>query len=297
MSCKRLIHIALLVPVAMLLAACSDDDDARWVHEDDVVLVEVGGEPVTKAMLEVVMENGGVTEDDTERMRELLDGLIRLQVVANAAEQQGLSDEAKVRAERRIADLRVQNVRFLDRYREDNPVTEGDIQRAYREQVERSGQARYRIEAVPFEQQSEALAALDAVENGERDFADVVAVAEASGATVVRPDWIDLSQVPASFAESLEQADAGAVLPVPQAMGDSWLAVRVLEIEDLEPPPLADVREGIRRTLTARQGEALVEELFQGADIVPMLPMTTAEPDVDAGADGDSDEPPGGGST
>ncbi len=296
MSCKRLIHIALLVPVAMLLAACSDDDDARWVHEDDVVLVEVGGEPVTKAMLEVVMENGGVTEDDTERMRELLDGLIRLQVVANAAEQQGLSDEAKVRAERRIADLRVQNVRFLDRYREDNPVTEGDIQRAYREQVERSGQARYRIEAVPFEQQSEALAALDAVENGERDFADVVAVAEASGATVVRPDWIDLSQVPASFAESLEQADAGAVLPVPQAMGDSWLAVRVLEIEDLEPPPLADVREGIRRTLTARQGEALVEELFQGADIVPMLPMTTAEPDVDADADGDSDEPPGGGS-
>lgn len=296
MSCNRLIHIVLLVPVAMLLAACSDDDDARWVHEDDVVLVEVGGEPVTKAMLEVVMENGGVTEDDTERMRELLDGLIRLQVVANAAEQQGLSDEAKVRAERRIADLRVQNVRFLDRYREDNPVTEGDIQRAYREQVERSGQARYRIEAVPFEQQSEALAALDAVENGERDFADVVAVAEASGATVVRPDWIDLSQVPASFAESLEQADAGAVLPVPQAMGDSWLAVRVLEIEDLEPPPLADVREGIRRTLTARQGEALVEELFQGADIVPMLPMTTAEPDVDAGADGDSDEPPGGGS-
>lgn len=294
MSCNRLIHIVLLVPVAMLLAACSDDDDARWVHEDDVVLVEVGGEPVTKAMLEVVMENGGVTEDDTERMRELLDGLIRLQVVANAAEQQGLSDEAKVRAERRIADLRVQNVRFLDRYREDNPVTEGDIQRAYREQVERSGQARYRIEAVPFEQQSEALAALDAVENGERDFADVVAVAEASGATVVRPDWIDLSQVPASFAESLEQADAGAVLPVPQAMGDSWLAVRVLEIEDLEPPPLADVREGIRRTLTARQGEALVEELFQGADIVPMLPMTTAEPDVDA--DGDSDEPPGGGS-
>ncbi|MBY6205646.1 peptidyl-prolyl cis-trans isomerase [Halomonas denitrificans] len=293
MFCNKLIKSAFFLPAAVLLTACGADDEARWVHEDDVVLVEVGGEPVTKAMLEVVMENGGVGEDDTERMRELLDGLIRLQVVANAAEQQGLSDDPKVRAERRIADLRVQNVRFLDRYREDNPVTEGDIQRAYREQVERSGRARYRIEAVPFEQQSEALAALDAVERGERDFADVVAVAEASGATVVRPDWIDLSQVPASFAESLEEAEAGEVLPVPQAMGDSWLAVRVLAIDDLEPPPLADVREGIRRTLTARQGEALVEELFQGAEIVPMLPMTAADPEVDSDREPDADGPSG----
>lgn len=284
MFCKRLTGVLIVASSTVLVTACGGYGDAEWVHEEDVVLVEVGGEPVTKAMLEVVMENGGVGEDDTERMRELLDGLIRLQVVANAANRQGLSDEVKVRAERRIADLRVQNVRFLDRYREDNPVTEGDIQRAYREQVERSGGARYRIEAVPFERQSEALAALDAVEQGEREFDDVVAVAEASGATVVRPDWIDLSQVPANFADALEGTEPGAVLPVPQAMGDSWLAVRVLDTDELEPPPLADVREGIRRTLSAQQGEALVEELFQGAEIVPMLPMTAANPEVDEAA-------------
>lgn len=280
MSRKHMIKIFFASASVLVLAACGGESD-DWVHPDDVVLVEVGGEPVTKAMLEVVMETRGVGADEPERMRELLDGLIRLQVVANQAEQQGLSNEMKLKAERRIADLRVQNVRYLERYQQDNPITERDIQQVYREQVERSGDRRYRIEAVPFADQVEALAAINAVNDGERSFEEVTAAAEELGASVVRPDWIDLSQVPVNFADALADAEVGEILPVPQAMGDSWLAVRLVETEDLTPPPLADVREGIRRTLESRQGEALVEELFQSAPIVPMLPLDQAADEVD----------------
>lgn len=288
MTDKRMIKIGFCTIAILVLTACGSES-GDWVHPDDVVLVEVGGEPVTKAMLEVVMETRGVEADDPERMRELLDGLIRLQVVANQAEQQGVSNEMKLKAERRIADLRVQNVRYLERYQEDNPITERDIQEVYREQVDRSGDQRYRIEAVPFADQVEALAAINAVNDGERSFEEITAAAEELGASVVRPDWIDLSQVPVNFADALADAEVGEVLPVPQAMGESWLAVRLVETEDLSPPPLADVREGIRRTLESRQGEALVEELFQSAAIVPMLPLDQAADEVepDAATDGE----------
>ena len=266
----------ILASFAVLIAGCGQQGGDQWVHEDDVVLVEVGGEPVTKAMLEVTMEARGVSEDETERMRELLDGLIRLQAVANAARDQGMTDSAKMRAERRINDLRLTNVRFLEQFQEQNPVTESEIVRVYREQVDRAGDRRFRIEAVQFADQSAALDALASVIDGERDFAAMAAAAQAEGLQVLRPNWIDASQVPATFGEALAAAEPGQVLPTPQAMGQGWLAVRLVETEALDAPPLEEVREGIRRTLASQRSEALVESLFEDAEIVPMLPMDAA---------------------
>lgn len=271
----------------MLLAACGQQDDPYdWVHEEDVVLVEVDGEPVTKAMLEVTMEARGVSEDETDRMRELLDGLIRLQAVANAASDQGAIETAKIRAERRINDLRFSNVRFLEHFQEQNPVTEADIARVYREQVERAGNQRFRIEAVQFTEQSAALEALASVTSGERDFSAMAAEAQARGLQVLQPNWIDASQVPVTFADALKNASAGEVLATPQAMGQAWVAARLIETEALEPPPLEDVREGIRRTLASQRSEALVESLFEDALIVPMLPMDAAPAEPAAGEEG-----------
>ncbi|NKI36270.1 hypothetical protein HFP89_13955 [Wenzhouxiangella sp. XN79A] len=279
----------ILASLAVLIAGCGQPGGDQWVHEDDVVLVEVGGEPVTKAMLEVTMEARGVSEDETDRMRELLDGLIRLQAVANAARDQGMVDTAKMRAERRINDLRLTNVRFLEGFQERNPVTESEIARVYREQVERAGDRRYRIEAVQFPDQSGALDALDSVTGGQRDFSAMASEAEAAGLQVLRPNWIDSSQVPATFGEALAAAEPGQVLPTPQAMGQGWLAVRLVETEALEPPPLDEVREGIRRTLASQRSEALVESLFEDAEIVPMLPMDAATGETGETGDADGD--------
>jgi len=289
MNSNALKKLVITAAFAVLLAGCGSQGDDQWVHPDDVVLVEVGGEPVTKAMLEVTMEARGVSEDETERMRELLDGLIRLQAVANAARDQGATETAKMRAERRINDLRLTNVRFLDQFQEQNPVTESEIVRVYREQVARAGDRRYRIEAVQFADQSAALDALESVTDGERDFAAMSAEAGAAGLQMLRPNWIDVSQVPATFAEALAAAEPGQVLATPQAMGQGWLAVRLIDTESLEPPPLEDVREGIRRTLASQRGEALVESLLEDAEIVPMLPMDAATGDDESG-----DEAPAG---
>lgn len=282
--------IVILASFAVLIAGCGQQGGDQWVHENDVVLVEVGGEPVTKAMLEVTMEARGVSEDETDRMRELLDGLIRLQAVANAARDQGMADTAKMRAERRINDLRLTNVRFLEGFQEQNPVTESEITRVYREQVERAGDRRYRIEAVQFPDQSGALDALDSVTGGQRDFSAMASEAEAAGLQVLRPNWIDSSQVPATFGEALAAAEPGQVLPTPQAMGQGWLAVRLVETEALEAPPLDEVREGIRRTLASQRSEALVESLFEDAEIVPMLPMDAATGGDEANAEAPADD-------
>ena len=79
--------------ITALLSGCGGADNERdiagmLVADDDVVLVEVDGAPVTLPMLEFLMEIRDVDEEDTEGMRELLDELIRLRAVANRAAEE-----------------------------------------------------------------------------------------------------------------------------------------------------------------------------------------------------------------
>jgi peptidyl-prolyl cis-trans isomerase C len=263
--------------LAAAVAGCGGDDTAHpLVESDDVVLVEVGGEPITLDMLEHLMTLRDVGEDDVEQMRELLDELIKLQAVANRAAEEGVSERPEVRAERMIKDIETQYVRYLEVFQRANPVTEAEIEAAYREQAERAGGRRYRLETIEFERQEAALAELEALRSGESGFEAAIQRAGEAGRTVRRTDWIDGSQVPPDFRTELARAEAGAVMQTLLPFQGNWMVVRLADVEPFEPPPLAELRDGIRRTLLRERTEAMIERTFEAAEITPMLPLEDA---------------------
>ena len=278
--------LLFLVVLSGLIAGCNSGGADPMVTEDDVVLVEVDGRPVTLPMLEFLMETRGVTEQDTEQMRELLDELIRLRAMANRAEAEGISDRAKVRAERMIKDIEVQYVRYLEHFQAESPISEADIQQMYQQQRQRSGDRQFRIEAIHFDSQADALTALTAVQDGQSDFDQQLALAEQAGREVSRPGWIDRSQVPDDVALALDDSDQGEILSTLMPYQDQWLIARVLETQPLQIPPLEQVREGIRRTLAREQNQFLIDETFESATIVPMLPLEDDEAAEDSDAAG-----------
>lgn len=276
----------LLVFIVSISGCQGDDEQRALVTPDDVVLVEVEGEPVTLPMLEYLMTARGVDEEDTEGMRELLDDLIRLRAVANRAKREGVSGRPEVRAERMIKDIEVQYVRYLEKFQRDNPVSDEQIRAAYRAQLERAGERRYRIETIEFEAQAPALAELEALGNGDLEFEQAIEKATADGRIARRTDWIDASQVPGEFAAMLEETEAGDVVDKLMPFEDNWLIVRVAETDDLTPPSLDEVRDGIRRTLTRQRSQAMIDETYEAAEITPMLPLE------DAGAEAAEDAGP-----
>ncbi|MEX0915357.1 MAG: peptidylprolyl isomerase [Wenzhouxiangellaceae bacterium] len=276
MNSKLLISIFFIV----LISGCSDSGPGEMlVSDDDVVLVEVDGQPVTLPMLEFLMEVRGVDEDDTEGMRELLDELIRLRAVANRAAEEQVSTEPRVRAERMVKDIEVQYVRYLERFQRDNPVSDDEIRSVYQAQVERAGDRRYKIETIEFPGQAAALEQLDALQDGSLEFEQAVEQAGAEDRIARRTDWIDASQVPGDFAAVLRETGAGSVVETLLPYQDQWLIVRVAEVDALEPPSLEEVREGIRRTLVREQSQAMIDQTFERAEITPMLPLDEASAD------------------
>jgi len=271
--------------IAALLSGCGASDNeadiARMlVADDDVVLVEVGGAPVTLPMLEFLMEMRDVDEEDTEGMRELLDELIRLRSVANRAAEEEVSSRERVRAERMIKDIEVQYVRYLEHFQQENQVSEEEIRAVYQAQVERAGDRRYKLETIEFDQQAAALEQLDALRQGSLNFQGALERADAAGRVARRTDWIDASQVPPDFAEVLGETAAGTLVDSLLPYQDQWLIVRVAEIDALDPPALDEVREGIRRTLVREQTQAMIERTYDQAEITPMLPVEEAPADA-----------------
>lgn len=263
MNTKRLILIFLMT---FAVTACQFEASSPWISEDDVVLVEVDGEPISLPMLEFMMENRGVSEDDHEAMRGLLDELIRLRVVASAAMAEGIADEPKLRAQRAIRDMEALQIAYFTDVYERYPVTDAQVEETYQRQIERSGDRQFKLRTTRYDDQSQALLMIVQMTEGG---------AEAAGAADAVTPWIDRSQLPERLWSELEQATVGHVLslPIPAPAGNGWLVARIEEIRPLAPPALSEVREGITRSLVRQRLEALVDDLYEAAEIVPMLPL------------------------
>lgn len=280
MKYKILITIVLS---SIFLVGCGHEQGSDpWVSEEDVVLVEVDGEPISLPMLEFMMGNRGVTEDDHEAMRGLLDELIRLRVVANAATEEGLASEPKLRAQRAIRDMEALQIAYFTDIYERYPVTPAQIEETYARQLDRSGDTQYQLQTIAYGSQSEALIALVGLNEGEFDFDTLLETAQSENRAINTTSWVDRSQLPERVHTELENVSAGQALslPVPAPDGQGWLVAQVVDQRPLEAPALEEVREGIARSLVRQRLEALVDDLYEAAEITPMLDMDAPKPEA-----------------
>lgn len=271
----------VLATLAMLVACGQQESQSSEAAGESTVLVEVDGKPVTLTMLEQVMEARGVTEDDQEGMRETLDALIRMQVVANAARREGLTDDPQIEARIRLAELQTVNRLYLGHAQETEAISEQAMRDVYDAQLARSGDTQYRIEIIGYEDQARALNAINRLQDGEVEYSTLRAEAEAAGLPIEQPGWIDRSQVPEDFAALLAESGESEVVPRPLESSRGSFLVRVLDQRGLEAPSFEEVREGIARSLRQEQRQALVDSLYDQAEIKPMLPLEDAEPDAE----------------
>ncbi len=264
----------LIICTVFVLSGCNTQShDSPLIHEDDTILVLVDGHPVTLPMLEYMMASRGVAEEDHAGMRDLLEELIRLRAVSNAARQEGMDQEAPVRARRLISDLESLQLRYFDQVYHDHPVTEEDIEAVYYTQLERAGDRQFKVETILYGDQSEALSQLVRVEDGETTFAELIASARATGLPVDEPLWVDRSQMPDDIAALLSDTGEGDVVGLPLQTPQGWRVLRVTETRPIIVPDLEEVREPIARHLVRQRIEALVEDLYDAAEVTPMLPL------------------------
>lgn len=271
--------LLIILGVTVLVMGCSGNDadyQASHVHDDDLILADVDGQPISLPMLEYLMAERGVEEDDHDGMRDLFDELVRVQVVANAARREGIADEPRVRARRAVRDLEILQQEYFDRVYRESPPTEDELREVYEAQTARSGDRQFLIESILYGDQSEALRAIARVEDGEREFDELLASARATGLTVDDDLWVDLGQLPDSLSPLVAEADAGEMIGQPLQTANGWRVLRVVDSRPLDAPAFEEVREGIARHLVRQRIEERITELAEDAEVTPHLPLDEA---------------------
>ena len=245
---SRLATTLLGAGLLLMLAACQSQQDSGI--DDSNALAWVDGAPITPAMVDQFLKLRGQTQADADTRKGALRELIRLQAMVNSAESQGVDNDAAVQAELMLGRQRVLINHFTNRFVEQRPVTDEELRQAYNTTVKRSGQQQVRLDSILYVDQQAAVRALVAVEEGST-FEQLMTEARGANIPVENLDWIDLSQIPEDYTPVVEDAEVGAVIPVPlrdQYQGQpAWRIFRVADRKRFQPPSFDEVKPGLEQ--------------------------------------------------
>ena len=127
---KPTLKVACVFLAAVLLQSCQSQDTAIDPKGD--VLARVDGVAVTAAMVDEFLALKGQRGVDADGRKAALRELIRLQAMTNRAREQGVHEEPAVIAQLALNTQRVLLNRFTQRFNEERPVSDEELQQAYR---------------------------------------------------------------------------------------------------------------------------------------------------------------------
>ena len=278
---------ALLLSLT-LLAGCSQEqstsaDDARQVILPEEgqfggpVVASIDGRPIADDLLLAFLRMRGQINANPEQRERALRDLIDLVLLAREARDGGVLQRDSVQAELTVQ--RISSIANLS-LRELPPVTDEEIQAVYESQLDRTGHEEYRLRHLLAPEQDAAQALIDRLAAGESFAAMEQELAQQQGPSAAGElGWVTLSHVPGSFAAALSELQPGEYTDAPVQSEYGWHVVLLEDQRAFSPPPLAEVADGIRSTLTRQKLEQHVERLRSNARIdVEIAPVTGEHP-------------------
>ncbi len=245
--------------------------------QDEEVLARVNGTAITAADVtaatQIYADQLGEMPEDARRSV-LVDALIELRIVADAAKAANIDAEETYK--RQMAFLEAQTLRSVFISREvTSAVTDDQVRKAYDEQVARlPGVEEVRLRHILLATEQEAAEVIDELNSG-RDFAEVAQARSMDPAS--RAKGGDLGFMAAG--KSIAEVDAAAATLQPgefmTAPVESPFGYHVVKLEERRQRPAPDyeaVSPQIRATLEAAEARRIIAELRARAKIEKLIP-------------------------
>lgn len=262
-------RICLLCALVFLTACQQNNETDQAVTDNSRTLVTVDEQPITENMVRVFWLNQGVQNPDEAQITEAIKQLTEQQLLVNYADKSGVS----LTREQAISlqQLRRQALaqQALQHHLAENPVTEADMKKEYQRVIAEVKDIQYHVRHLLFQDEVDAVAALDQLAAGADYNAVEQAYLQSHGQMTNVGDigWVNIKQVPESFSKPLQQLQPGNYYAQPVI---SQFGAHVIYLQDtrtVEPPAFEEAKEGIKRSLRERQISRFKQLLEVKADI------------------------------
>jgi peptidyl-prolyl cis-trans isomerase C len=264
----------LLALAAALLAACSQKgtQDAAAPKSPPVAIVD--GKPIGRDLYEFYVKglaNKAASELTPEQRDQVLDNLVRAQVIADQAEKDGTAKEPGTAALLELQRLNVLQQAVSEKYLKDRQPTDQELRAEYETQVAALPKQEYHARHILVATQQFAGKIVDQLDKGAK-FEDV-AKRESMDSKENGGDlgWFTPDRMVKPFADAVVALKPGEYTHAPVQTQYGWHIIKLEETREVAPPQFDQVKQRVEQMVQGKKFKAYVDDLMKTAKVEKKL--------------------------
>jgi peptidyl-prolyl cis-trans isomerase C len=277
MKSQRMVLLALL---AVALTACSPkgSQDSKGAPASPPVAT-VDGKTIDRDLYEFYAKgvaNKPSADLTPEQRDQVLDNLIRAQVIAEQAEKDGTAKEPSTAAMVELSRLNVLQRAVSEKYLKDRKATDQELRAEYETQVAQLPKLEYHARHILVATEQFAGKLVAELEKGAK-FEDV-ARRESMDSKEQAGDlgWFTPDRMVKPFADAVAALKPGEYTHAPVQTQFGWHIIKLEETRDLAAPPYDNVKQRVEEMVQGKKFKAYVDELMKTAKVEKKLEATPA---------------------
>jgi len=212
---------------------------------------------------------GKPASDLTDDQRtQLLDNLIRAEVVAQEADKDGTQKNKDTAALVELTRLNVLQQAVSSNYLKDRKPTEQELRQEYETEVQQLPKTEYHAKHILVATEPFATKVVERLEKGEKF--DALAKAESMDPSKDNGGdlgWFTPDRMDKSFSDAMMALKPGEYTKKPVHTQFGWHVIQLVETRDVAAPPFDNVRQRLDQVVQARKFRAYADDLVSKAKV------------------------------
>lgn len=287
MKVMRYMAVVNTMALALVLAACGKPaatDAAPEAPPAKPPLVTVNGKPISHEMYEDYVKaltqgksSSELTPQDREQIKQ---NLVRLEVIAQQAEKDGLAKDPEVASRLELARVNLLQQASAQKYLKDRTPTDAELRAEYQVQLESTPLVEYHARHILVSGEDVAQKIIGQLGSG-MDFATLAKRFSSDKASAAKGgdlDWFAPNAMVKPFSDAVALLKNGEYTKTPVQTQFGWHVIQLLGTRDRAPPAFEAVQEQLKQLVLRKKYQAYADEIMKTAKIDPPLAGNTAAP-------------------
>jgi peptidyl-prolyl cis-trans isomerase C len=268
MSAK--LRILAIVALAALGAACSQKAPPAAATDKSVATVD--GKAISSNTFSQYVKGAASKppEDLTAEQRgQLLDNLVRAELVAQQAEKDGTAAKSETRALLDMARLQILQRAVAEQYLKDRPSSDQELRAEYDLRISQLPKLRYRASHILVGTEDAAKQLIAQLQKG-ASFEQLAKANSTDAGSKERGgdlDWFTPESMTPPFAEAVQKLKKGETTAAPVKTQFGWHVIRLTDTADNPPPPFESVKDRLGQMVQEKKFAAYVDTLMAKAKV------------------------------
>ncbi len=258
----------LFVLAALVAASAPAAEPAKGFFS---TLVTVNGKPIPRAradaMMATLISQGQPESEELDKI--VRDGVVRLEILSQAAAKKGTDRAADVQAAMTLASQNVLVNAYLEEFSKSHPITDAEVRKEYEAIRAVLGDKEYRIRHIMLDDEDAAREAIARLGKGERfeDLARILSRDQDTKAHGGDLGWASPAAYVPSMARAIVMLEKGQYTDQPVHSAVGWHVIRLEGVRYARIPSFEEVRGELVGRLREQAVQKHIDDLVKAAKV------------------------------